>query len=108
MSFASTTTANRQTLRDKLVNATKLVERVQEGGLSNVSTMGSSVDAVLAPVMAAVSAVGVASGTTAAVTTAGSVTVPITFTTARTAGATATVAATFTVANGVITAITIA
>lgn len=45
---------------------------------------------------------------TAGVNNAQAVKVPITFTTARTAGATASVAATFTVANGVITAITIA
>lgn len=46
--------------------------------------------------------------TVAGVSNAGVVTVPITFVTARTAGATATVAATVTVANGVITAISIA
>jgi hypothetical protein len=44
----------------------------------------------------------------AGVANAGSVTVPITFVTARTAGQQATVAATFTVAGGVITAISIA
>lgn len=45
---------------------------------------------------------------TAMITSAGTTNVPIKFTTARTAGATATVQATYTVANGVITAITIA
>lgn len=46
--------------------------------------------------------------TIAGIGSGAAVTVPITFVTARTAGATATVAATVTVANGVITAISIA
>lgn len=46
--------------------------------------------------------------TSAGINNAGTTNVPITFTTARSAGATATAVATYTVAGGVITAITIA
>lgn len=46
--------------------------------------------------------------TVAGISNSGTTNVPITFTTARTANSTATVVATYTVANGVITAITIA
>lgn len=46
--------------------------------------------------------------TVAGISNSGTTNVPITFTTARSAGATATVVATYTVANGVVTAITIA
>lgn len=46
--------------------------------------------------------------TVAGISNSGTTNVPITFTTARSAGATATAVATYTVANGVVTAITIA
>lgn len=61
MAYAAATTAQTQTLRDQLVNATKLVERVQEGGQSNAATMGPSVDVLLGTLTTALAAVVAAS-----------------------------------------------
>lgn len=61
MAYASATTAQTQTLRDELINATKLVERVQEGGQSNAETMGPDVDVLLGTLTTALAAVVAAS-----------------------------------------------
>lgn len=61
MAYASATTAQTQTLRDALINTTKLVERVQEGGQSNATTMGPSIDTLLTSLTAAITAVTSAS-----------------------------------------------
>lgn len=57
MAYASATTAQTQALRDSIVNAAKMVERVQEGGQSNASTFGPTVDTYLASLKTALDAV---------------------------------------------------
>lgn len=109
MAYASATKAQAQALRDALVNGTKIVERVQEGGQSNAETLGPDVDTSMEAVVAALAGIGASSGGTSALVSSGtSVSVPVTFTTAREAGATATVAVTLTVADGAISAVAVA
>ncbi len=107
MPFASATKAQRQAVRDTIINAAKSVELAVDTG--PVATLGPTVDTQTAALAAAMAAAGTGSGGTATtIATGKQVTVPVTFTTARTAGATANVAVTITVANGAISAITVA
>lgn len=57
MAFAKATTAQQQALRDAIINATKFVERAQEGGQSNTVTLGPVVDPYLTALKTALDAV---------------------------------------------------
>lgn len=61
MAYAKATRAQRQALRDTIVNAAKMVERAQEGGQGDSESMGPQVDAALAALKTAADAVTAAS-----------------------------------------------
>ena len=57
MAIANATQAQIQAMRDSLINASKLVDEVFNGGKSNISTMASVIDAELATAKTALDAV---------------------------------------------------